>query len=56
MRLRNMLEICLVFWKSVPLYAYKHYAYKKHGENICKMEMNIYFFDKTPIPRYELKG
>ena len=29
MRLRNMLKICLVFWKSEPLYAYKRYAYKK---------------------------
>ena len=24
-----MLEKCLAFWKSKPLYAYKHYAYKK---------------------------
>ena len=30
MRLRNLLKICLVFWKSEPQYAYKHYAYKKH--------------------------
>ena len=29
MRLRNMLRICLVFWKSEPQYAYKRYAYKK---------------------------
>ena len=29
MRLRNMLKICLVFWKSEPRYAYKRYAYKK---------------------------
>ena len=29
MRLRNMLEICLVFCKSEPRYAYKRYAYKK---------------------------
>ena len=29
MRLRNMLKICLVFWKSEPQYAYKLYAYKK---------------------------
>ena len=29
MRLRNMLKICLVFWKSEPQYAYKRYAYKK---------------------------
>ena len=25
-----MLKICLVFWKSEPQFAYKHYAYKKH--------------------------
>ena len=24
-----MLKVCLVFWKSEPLYAYKRYAYKK---------------------------
>ena len=29
MRLRNMLKICLVFWKSEPQYAYKLHAYKK---------------------------
>ena len=29
MRLRNMLKICLVFWKSEPRYAYKLHAYKK---------------------------
>ena len=28
MRLRNMLRICLVFWKTEPRYAYKGYAYK----------------------------
>ena len=26
-----MLKICLVFWKSEPQFAYKHYAYKKHA-------------------------
>ena len=26
-----MLKICLAFWKSEPLYAYKRYAYKKHA-------------------------
>ena len=25
-----MLDICLVFWKSEPQYAYKRYAHKKH--------------------------
>ena len=29
MRLRNMLKICLVFWKSEPQCAYKRYAYKR---------------------------
>ena len=29
MRLRNMLRLCLVFWKSEPHYAYKRYAYKR---------------------------
>ena len=29
MNLRNMLKICLVFWKSEPQYAYKLYANKK---------------------------
>ena len=29
MKLRNMLKICLVFWKSEPQYAYKRYAYKR---------------------------
>ena len=30
-----MLEICLVFWKSEPQYAYKRYDYiKKHGNLI----------------------
>ena len=24
-----MLKMCLVFWKSEPRFAYKHYAYKK---------------------------
>ena len=33
MRLRNMLKICLVFWKSEPQYAYKRYAYKK--KHVC---------------------
>ena len=28
MRLRNMLMMCLVFWKSEPHYAHKRYAYK----------------------------
>ena len=34
MRLRDILEICLVFWKSEPQYAYKSYAYKKNMYDI----------------------
>ena len=32
MRLRNILKICLVFWKSEAHYAYNHHTYveKKH--------------------------
>ena len=30
MWLRNMLKICLVFWKSGPQYAYKVMLIKKH--------------------------
>ena len=30
MSLRNMLKMCLVFWKSVSRYAYKRFAYKKN--------------------------
>ena len=29
MRLRNIVKICLAFWKAEPQYAYKRYAYKK---------------------------
>ena len=29
MRLKNMLRLCLAFWKSEPHYAYKRYAYKR---------------------------
>ena len=36
MRLRNMLKICLVSWKSEPHYAYKRYAYKR---KTCMMVM-----------------
>ena len=31
-----MLKICLVFWKSEPQYAYKHYAYNK--KHVIKQE------------------
>ena len=29
MRLKNMLKICLIFWKSETQYAYKRHAYKQ---------------------------
>ena len=38
-RLRNMLKICLVFWKSGPQYAYKRYAYKKSIIYVRILEM-----------------
>ena len=43
MRLRNMFKICLVFWKSEPQYAYKHYAYKKnmYGFKLCMWRAEI---------------
>ena len=31
-----MLKVCLVFWKSEPQYAYKHYAYNK--KHVIKQE------------------
>ena len=37
MRLRNMLKICLVFWKSEPHYAYKRYAYKRKNMYLMLM-------------------
>ena len=43
MRLRNMLEICLVFWKSEPRYAYKRYAYKK---KTCRVEDDAQISEK----------
>ena len=52
MRLRNMLKICLVFCKSEPRYAYKHYAYKKTCRcpivlcNHAKNEKNRPYFRK----------
>ena len=37
MRLRNMLKICLVFWKPESQYAYKRYAYKK----TCNLKLEL---------------
>ena len=34
-----MLKICLVFWRSEPQYAYKHYANKKHVFMKCISKM-----------------
>ena len=43
MRLRNMLKICLAFWKIDPQYAYKRYAYKK---NMCLLSC----WDRKVVP------
>ena len=42
-----MLKICLIFCKSKPQYAYKHYAYKKtctslNHSHIDSNEMQMY--------------
>ena len=42
MRLRNMLKICLVFWKSEPQYAYKLYAYKKKHVALFSISGKVY--------------
>ena len=48
MRLRNMLKICLVFWKSEPQYAYKRYAYKKNM--YCIEISNIRLAEDCAVP------
>ena len=62
MRLRNMLKICLVFWKSEPQYAYKRYAYKKQT---CKCTLDAYsavrfpyycMFCKSQLTRTKVRG
>ena len=40
--LRNMLKICLVFWKCEPQYAYKRYAFKKAGIKIIIAQFYCY--------------
>ena len=42
MRLRNMLEICLVFCKPEPQYAFKRYAYKKTCNGLLRIISSIY--------------
>ena len=37
-----MLQICLVFWKSEPLYAYKRYAYKNNNMYIKAETAKMY--------------
>ena len=45
MRLRNMLQICVAFWKSEPQYAYKHYAYNK--KHVIKQERERHISEMT---------
>ena len=57
MRLRNMLKICLVFWKSEPQYAYKRYAYKKtciafHLSSRFTRPLNGMYFPRANEDRY----
>ena len=49
MRLRNMLRICLVFWKSEPKYAYKRYAYKKNMYLKKTLPLKMQQLDFYPI-------
>ena len=47
-----MHNICLVFWKSEPRYAHKHYAYKKHVVSLKQIDImiiNLYPQFKTRI-------
>ena len=39
-----MLNMCLVFWKSYPHYAYKRYAYKKKCVNIKSKNLTHFEF------------
>ena len=40
-----MLNICLVFWKSEPQYAYKRYAYNKKHRTTAIVEKG-----PSPVP------
>ena len=41
MRLRNILKVWLVFWKSEPLYAYKRYVYKKQVYHLRVLAITV---------------
>ena len=41
MRLRNMLNICLVFWESEPQYASKRYAYIVKKKHVVDFVLNL---------------
>ena len=61
MRLRNMLKICLVFWKSEPQYAYKRYAYKKKhvtakfGQNLCLLYRGCPLYGMSVLERFHCR-
>ena len=48
MSLRNMLRICLAFWKAEPQYACKGYALKKNMYSILKMYGYIVHNSRAP--------
>ena len=55
MRLRNMLRLCLVFWKSEPHYAYKHYAYKRKNMYLTSGDISWsnsykFYFQSKVVP------
>ena len=56
MRLRNMLNICLVFWKSALQYADKDYAYKK---TYCRLyivlSVGVHYFEVYAIKYVSFK-
>ena len=64
MRLRNILKICLVFWKSEPRYAYKRYACKKNIWGMSTVQRKIlilkvdcavlYFFHRITLSNQRL--
>ena len=45
-----MLNICLLFWKSEPHYAYKRYAYRK----ICRFIINCYSFHSASLNMFKI--
>ena len=46
-----MLEICIVFLKSEPQYAYKRYAYKKH---VCFEYLNFSILTRSFFNGYQV--